>query len=277
MDRPRFVYVTYIATTAEKLWAALTDGEFTEQYWFGTRIESTWEPGAPVTHRHGDQVTTAGDVIESDPPRRLSYSWRVNHEAMRDEPESRVTFTLEPVGGRIRLTLIHDQFAPGSLVLAGVARGWPALLSDLKTLMETGAPSGATVKRENPPVLPPVDADDPEPAFVYSVYIKASPEQVWRALVVPDGGSDSVMAALIADPPNRLKLSRRVEDVTALHEKPEATIEYLIEPLDAVSRLTVREFHEPPNADGIGEGASQDWPAIFSSLKTLLETGSALA
>jgi uncharacterized protein YndB with AHSA1/START domain len=146
MSEPKFVYVTYIATTPEKLWQALTDGTFTEQYWFGTRIESDWTLGARVSFVRNDTVSDYGVVLECEPPRRLSYSWRVEfHEEFRHERPSRVTFEIEPIpasaGGKrpeVKLTVTHDDFDPGSKVFLAVSGGWPLVLASLKSFLETG-------------------------------------------------------------------------------------------------------------------------------------------
>ena len=140
-DKPSFVYVTFIATTAEKLWEALTQGEFTEKYWGGRRVESTWEPGAPIVYRYdeGRKTDITGEVLRCEPPSVLSYTFGVDHGAAT-EPASRVTFELKPLGSMVRLTLTHDAFIPDSKVLAGVSRGWPGIMSNLKTYLETGKP-----------------------------------------------------------------------------------------------------------------------------------------
>jgi uncharacterized protein YndB with AHSA1/START domain len=144
MDKPKFVYVTYIATTPEKLWQALTDGAFTERYWFGTRIQSDWTPGAAVTFlRDGAVYEDGGAVLACDPPRRLSYTWSVNsHEEFRGERLSRVTFEIEPMASEkkseVKLTVTHDDFDAGSKVFPAVSGGWPVVLASLKSFLETG-------------------------------------------------------------------------------------------------------------------------------------------
>ena len=136
---PTFVYVTYIATTPEILWQALTDGAFTRQYWFGTRIESEWRPGARVTFWRDDAVSDSGEVLEYAPHRRLSYTWHVEfHEEFRRERPSRVTFELETVGAAVKLTITHDDFDPGSKVCQAISGGWPKVLASLKSFLETG-------------------------------------------------------------------------------------------------------------------------------------------
>jgi uncharacterized protein YndB with AHSA1/START domain len=144
-EKPSFVYVTYIAATPEKVWQALTDGALTRQYWYGRRVESDWKVGSPVTYWYeaegGEAVSDRGIVLESKPPRHLSYTWHVEFvDELRDEHPSRVTFEIEPAGEAVKLTLVHDEFEPGSEVLEGVRSGWPAILASLKTLLETGQP-----------------------------------------------------------------------------------------------------------------------------------------
>ena len=141
MRKPEFVYVTYIETTPEKLWQALTDGDFTERYWFGIRLRSEWKPGSTFEMVRTDgTVSDAGKVIEFDPPRRLAYTFVNLSEEYRDERPARATFVLEPYGNLVRLTLTHEGFDEGGKMLQGISRGWPAILSGLKSLLERGQP-----------------------------------------------------------------------------------------------------------------------------------------
>ena len=142
MSKPSFVYVTYIATTADRLWQALTSAEFTERYMFGRRVESTWMVGAPVRYIGRDgNLSDSGEVLESTPPHRLVFTWRVEFDdALRREGYSKVTFELEPLGGEVKLTVIHDDLREGSGVLKGISMGWPKTIASLKTLLETGRP-----------------------------------------------------------------------------------------------------------------------------------------
>lgn len=141
MDKPGFVYVTYIATTPEKLWTALTNSEFIQQYWFGRQAESDWKAGSPVVYRYdqGRKLDITGEVLRSDPPRLLSFTFHAetSEEYSRERP-SRVTYEIEPAGSLTKLTVTHDDFDAGSKVLQGVSNGWPAILSSLKSLLETG-------------------------------------------------------------------------------------------------------------------------------------------
>lgn len=142
MDKPEFVYVTYIATTPEKLWAALTRGDFTKTYWYGRRIESDWTVGSPVRFFDHDTpvVTDSGVVLECDPLRRLVYTFRneLSDEAL-EQGHSRVSFTLEPQDGMVKLTLVHDEL-PDEQAARDFREGWSPILSSLKTLLETGKP-----------------------------------------------------------------------------------------------------------------------------------------
>jgi uncharacterized protein YndB with AHSA1/START domain len=151
MDKPAFVYVTYIATTPEKLWTALTTGDFSRQYWAGRRIQSEWTPGAPVrTLKDDGTIDWQGEVLAADPPKLLSYTFEVQEDPnrrdlagnpvahSRRERPSRVTFEIEQFMGRVKLTLTHDEFEPGTEVLGRVSRGWPAVLSGLKSVLEGG-------------------------------------------------------------------------------------------------------------------------------------------
>jgi len=144
-ERPSFSYVTYIGAAPDRVWQALTDGALTRQYWHGRRVESDWKVGSTVTFWYdaadGEVVSDRGIVLESKPPRHLSYTFHVEFiDELKDEHPSRVTFDLEPVGDETRLTLTHDEFEPRSRVLEGCRTGWPAILSSLKSLVETGEP-----------------------------------------------------------------------------------------------------------------------------------------
>lgn len=138
MDKPEFVYVSYIVTTPERLWAALTSGEFTRAYWYDRRIESDWQLGSPVQFFDGDSdvVTDSGVVLVCDPPRQLAYSF---HNEGDSGPHSRVSFTLEPHPGMVKLTLIHDEL-PDEQAARDFREGWAPILSSLKTFLESGKP-----------------------------------------------------------------------------------------------------------------------------------------
>jgi uncharacterized protein YndB with AHSA1/START domain len=153
MEKPTFVYVTFIRTTPEKLWESLTNGDFSEKYWFGFRIEVEQKAGGTVRifppkgdmEKYGDH---AGEVLECEPCRKLVYTWNV-----KDKPElarkrdglSRVTYELTPMGAQVKLRLIHENLLPEDIeqdpnTFRGINNGWPAVISSLKSLLETGEP-----------------------------------------------------------------------------------------------------------------------------------------
>lgn len=146
MSEPAFVYETDIATTPDRLWAALTTGQLTRQYWFDRRIESDWTVGSPVRFYDGatDVVTDSGTVLECDPPRRLVYTFRPEmdqHGNPADWEPTRVAFDLEPLAtGQVRLRLVHDQLASPDDV-EGWRTGWTPILTSLKTFLETPHPT----------------------------------------------------------------------------------------------------------------------------------------
>jgi uncharacterized protein YndB with AHSA1/START domain len=138
MSKPEFVYVTYIETTPEKLWEALTSSEFSKRYWWDTSVVSDWKVGSPVALEWRGKVTDTGVIVEADPPQRLSYTWSNTSEEFRNERPSRVTFALERYGKLVKLTLTHEDFERGSKMLQGISKGWPAIMSSLKSLLESG-------------------------------------------------------------------------------------------------------------------------------------------
>lgn len=140
MAESRFVYVTYIRTTPEKLWQALLEPEFTRQYWFETWHESEWKRGASWQLRIPDErIGHSGEVLEIEPQRRLVLSWRAEFKPeLRAEGYSRVTFELEQQGESVKLTVIHESDKPDSKLVNTLANGWPHLLASLKSLLETG-------------------------------------------------------------------------------------------------------------------------------------------
>ena len=141
MSKPEFVYVTYIETTPEKLWHALTDGDFTERYWFGARLKSDWKVGSSFEMVRDDgTVSDRGEVIEVDRPRRLAYTFVNISEKYKSDRPALATFVIEPYGKLVKLTLTQEGFAEGSKFLDGISKGWPAIMSSLKSILETGHP-----------------------------------------------------------------------------------------------------------------------------------------
>ncbi len=140
MDRPQFVYVTYIATTPEKLWNAIIDPEVTSKYWQHVNV-SDWQPGSRWEHRHSSKEGAGllvGKVLESSPPRRLVLTWAFPGDEADEDRHTRVTFDIEPIRGVVRLTVTHDRLQPDSEMLRGITDGWPKVLSSLKSLLEVG-------------------------------------------------------------------------------------------------------------------------------------------
>ena len=141
MPRSTFFYVSYIKTTPEKLWTALTDPEIMQQYWFGAYCESGFTAGSPWALRNGDgTVLDAGEIIEAEPPRRLVIRWQnqVKPE-LKAEGESRCVIEVEPFGGSVKLTITHTIEREPSQFIEAVSGGWPKIVSNLKSLLETGS------------------------------------------------------------------------------------------------------------------------------------------
>ena len=152
MERPDFVYTSYIRTTPERLWQALTDPAWTRRWWTATELHTDWQVGSPVRwEHHGVTLEDAEQVVlECDPPRRLSFTWhtmtpqwadavgidRNTQAQIATEPRSVITFEVEPVDDLVRLTVLHGNFQPGGRLLGMISQGWPALLPQLKALLE---------------------------------------------------------------------------------------------------------------------------------------------
>jgi uncharacterized protein YndB with AHSA1/START domain len=132
--------VTYIRTTPEKLWAALTDPATMKKYWFGAFAETDWKPGSPWTLKFEDgRVADSGTILESEPEKRLVIRWRNEwSEEIKAEGWSRCTMTIEPHQGAMKLTIHHELEGEGTKFIAAVSGGWPRILSNLKSLLETG-------------------------------------------------------------------------------------------------------------------------------------------
>jgi uncharacterized protein YndB with AHSA1/START domain len=152
---PKTVYVTYIASSPENVWQALTSAEFTRQYFFGRSVEIEPRVGGSFVLRLPDgALDTQGCVMEWDPPRRLSVTWGVAMEAFRELPETLVTYEIEPMGGSVKLTMTEShQWDVPDAILAGGRQGWPFILSSLKSVLETGKPITVSVKMGPPPEM----------------------------------------------------------------------------------------------------------------------------
>ena len=137
MSKPEFVYTTYIETSVEKLWRALTDGDFTERYWFGHRVTSDWQVGSAYKFATPDH-SVEGKVLISDPPKQLAYTWDTCSPDTDHERPSRVTFDLEPRGKVVKLTVTHDNLDEDGKTFRNISGGWPIVIASLKSLLETG-------------------------------------------------------------------------------------------------------------------------------------------
>ena len=142
MLKSRFIYEIYIAASAETVWKALLDGEFTRQYWDQEHF-SDWKPGSPWEHRdsHGDRkVRLLGEVLESSPPHKLVLTWAEPADRANRDRHSRVTFEIESVADMVRLRITHEDLEADSKMERDITQGWPRVLSSLKSLLETGRP-----------------------------------------------------------------------------------------------------------------------------------------
>ncbi|MET3729363.1 uncharacterized protein YndB with AHSA1/START domain [Fictibacillus halophilus] len=150
MENLKFVYVTYIETSSEKLWDALTNGDLTEQYFFGSRVDSEWKEGSQITYSRGSKVTDWGEILTYEPQKKLSFTWFNKWDDEVRKKPTIATFLLKELNGTVRLTLRHENLKDADLVededtFVGFNNGWPAILSNLKTMLETG--------RTLPPVI----------------------------------------------------------------------------------------------------------------------------
>jgi uncharacterized protein YndB with AHSA1/START domain len=142
MAKSTFVYVSYIRTTSEKLWSALTDDVgFMKQYWFGVHCESQWTAGSSWKMVNPDgRIIDSGEIVEAKPPRRLVIRWRhQNKPELKAEGESICTMELEPSGPAVKLSITHIIEREPSKFIEAVSGGWPKIISNLKSLLETGS------------------------------------------------------------------------------------------------------------------------------------------
>jgi uncharacterized protein YndB with AHSA1/START domain len=140
MSKSTFVYVTYIATTPEKVFQALTEPAVTRQYW-GLENVSDWKPGSPWRHQSGNDaksVRMLGEVVECAPPKRLVITWAFPADAGNRGRHTRVAFDIERIENMVKLTVTHDELERGSDMERGISEGWPRVLSSLKSFLETG-------------------------------------------------------------------------------------------------------------------------------------------
>ena len=139
-EKASFVYVTYIRSTPEKVFEAITQPEVARRYW-GHENVSDWKPGSTWQHVRANEQRTVelvGKVVEVSPPTRLVITWANASQAADPASASRVSFDVVAYEGMVRLTVTHDELEAGSGMARGIQQGWPAVLSSLKSLLETG-------------------------------------------------------------------------------------------------------------------------------------------
>jgi uncharacterized protein YndB with AHSA1/START domain len=136
------VYSVFIRATPDEVWDGITKPEFTSRYFYGSVVDSTYEPGSPYAGWAADRSRqyVEGEVLEADRPRRLVTTWRALYDPeTAAEPYSRVTWELQPAGEHVtKLTVVHDELEASPKTAANVAGGWSYILSGLKTVLETG-------------------------------------------------------------------------------------------------------------------------------------------
>ena len=139
MSQSKFVYVTYIRTSRERLWHALTTREVIEQYRFGMSVESEWQVGSAWRMYADGSLMDSGEILESVSQTRLAMSWLNEWKPeFKAEGHSRCVYEIEPTGACAKLTLTHSIERPDSSFIAAVSQGWPMVISNLKSLLETG-------------------------------------------------------------------------------------------------------------------------------------------
>jgi len=140
MNKSEFVYVIYIRTTPERLWSALTSADFMKQYWFGMHFQTDWKSGSAWRLVFSDgTVADSGEIVAVDPPRRMAFKWRNDFRPeLKAEGYGRCTIELEPSADSVKLSITHVMDRAQSQFIEAVSGGWPRILSNLKSLLETG-------------------------------------------------------------------------------------------------------------------------------------------
>ncbi|HEX6866042.1 MAG TPA: SRPBCC family protein [Caulobacteraceae bacterium] len=144
MTQPDYVHVIYIRADPQRIWEALTSPDETEKFWFGERCQADWSQGAQMRFANADNSRGFfGEVLETDPPKRLVFTFRHNSAAEHPEGPSVVTYELEEADGRTKLTVTHARFHEDGELRRSISGGWPLVLSSLKSYLETGEPLAA--------------------------------------------------------------------------------------------------------------------------------------
>jgi len=141
MTISKFIYTTYIKSTPEKVWEAIITTEFQRQYWFGVHFETDWKVGSSWRMLYPDgKMTDSGEVVAMEPPKRLVLKWLNEwNEEMKAEGYSQCIMEIEPVNNVVKLTVTHTMERAESKLVGAVSGGWPRILSNLKSLLETGS------------------------------------------------------------------------------------------------------------------------------------------
>jgi len=303
--KPEIVYVTYIKTTPEALWEALTYCGKENGYWVGMTVTVGPNVGDKFEIRADDgKVWDEGEVLISDRPHKLSYTFHpVKSEGDEELSPSRVTFTLEPSGETVKLTLVHDRFDERSDHPGGVGRGWPVILSGLKSMLETDSGPGLTMDNAKMGESQVHDVSGRKRVFVS--YIRASAEKVWHALTDGESSKKYMFGRRVEsdwklgsafnywfdeghgldvageikeiDPPHKLVVTWQVVWMEEFKNLPPALVTYQIDKLeDELVRFTVIEEIPDEVPEKYLEGGKNGWPVIISGLKSLLELGEPL-
>jgi uncharacterized protein YndB with AHSA1/START domain/DNA-binding transcriptional ArsR family regulator len=287
VEKPAFVYTTYIRTTPERLWQALTEPEFTKRYW-QTWFGADWQAGAEMTWAQpGVEVADPEQrVLEYDPPRRLAYTWHtftpewaaasgIDEEVrarIAAEPRSKVAFDLEPAGELVKLTVVHDGFGPDSLVAEMVSQGWPAVVAKLKTMLEADAGSYAGE----------VDIAAPRERVLAALTTLDGLEGWWTPEVTGSPAAGGELTFTFDD--RRQDISMRVERADSgsvvwtclgYPKFPEWAGTTLAFELRGEGDTTHLEFHHfglTPTCDCYGL-CSRGWDHYLASIKAYVETG----
>ena len=139
MTKSKFNYVIYIRSTPKKLWQALTTADLIKQYWFEMKVESAWTVGATWRMSSDEGLMDSGEILESIPERRLVLKWQNEwKQEFKAEGNSRCVYEIEPIGTSVKLTITHSMEQANSGFIEAVSEGWPMILSNLKSLLETG-------------------------------------------------------------------------------------------------------------------------------------------
>lgn len=139
MSDPDYIHVVYIRAPIEKVWAAITDNSSDRVWWWNSRHESDFQKGSRIAYIRNGNTDVEGEILEAEPPTRLVHTFQVGGPGpQHDEGATQVAYDLEITDGVVKLTVTHSGFIKDSKVRVGISGGWPAIMSSLKSLLETG-------------------------------------------------------------------------------------------------------------------------------------------